>query len=398
MAIQQFKTGLACPTPIEMRVTEVSLQRCRANVRQRPEDAHKGTMGHALLVAGSAGMAGAAVLASRACMRSGVGKCTVCTPRSNNDILQISVPEVIVSAYDDLATPAERSAVVTLCSAEDRRTQRQDEENTEEWKLDFGAYDAVGIGPGLGQSQSSEQLLRMVMHGASSPMVVDADAINLIGKGVVPIGELPEGLIFTPHKKEFERLLGAFREEGGPCREPQGTVAADTVAADTVAVDTVAVDTVAVDTVAVDTVAVDTVAADTVAGMQNGGSHVVASLMDDVMRAMAFAIEVKGYVLLKGHRSALCCHDGEVIYNTTGNAGMATAGSGDVLTGIITGLLARGYEPKVAAMMGMYLHGLAGDLAAEEVGQESLIASDIIKWLPQSIRKLYSDADLTCKQ
>jgi NAD(P)H-hydrate epimerase len=340
-------------------------------------------MGHALLVAGSAGMAGAAVLASRACMRSGVGKCTVCTPRSNNDIMQISVPEVIVSAYDDLATPAERSAVVTLCSAEDCRTQRQDEENTEEWKLDFGAYDAVGIGPGLGQSQSSEQLLRMVMHGASSPMVVDADAINLIGKGVVPIDELPEGLIFTPHKKEFERLLGAFREEGGPCGEPQGTVAADVVA---------------VDVVVADTVAIDVVAADTVAGMQNDGSRMVASQMDDVMRAMAFAIEVKGYVLLKGHRSALCCHDGEVIYNTTGNAGMATAGSGDVLTGIITGLLARGYEPKTAAMMGMYLHGLAGDLAAEEVGQESLIASDIIKWLPQAIRKLYSDADLTCKQ
>ena len=115
MAIQQFKTGLACPTPIEMRVTEVSLQRCRANVRQRPEEAHKGTMGHALLVAGSPGMAGAAVLASRACMRSGVGKCTVCTPRSNNDILQISVPEVIVAAYDDIANPAERSSLMTPC-------------------------------------------------------------------------------------------------------------------------------------------------------------------------------------------------------------------------------------------------------------------------------------------
>jgi len=109
-----------------------------------------------------------------------------------------------------------------------------------------------------------------------------------------------------------------------------------------------------------------------------------------VRRAMAFAMDVKGYVMLKGHRSALCCHDGEVIYNTTGNAGMATAGSGDVLTGIITGLLARGYEPKVAAMMGMYLHGLAGDLAAEEVGQESLIASDIIKFLPKAIGKVYN--------
>ena len=384
MAIQQFKTGLACPTPIEMRVTEVSLQRCRANVRQRPEEAHKGTMGHALLVAGSPGMAGAAVLASRACMRSGVGKCTVCTPRSNNDILQISVPEVIVSAYDDIANPAERSSLMTPCPEKNRRAQLQGKVG--EWKLDLGAYDAVGIGPGLGQSQCSEQLLRMVMGEASRPMVVDADAINLIGKGVVPIDELPEGLIFTPHKKEFERLLGAGLEakfpcgalgtcNALPCGEPQGTVAADAVEDGTVA-------------------GADKEPQGTVAGMQGAG----ASSMADVSRALAFAIEVKGYVLLKGHRSALCCHDGEVIYNTTGNAGMATAGSGDVLTGIITGLLARGYEPKTAAMMGMYLHGLAGDMAAEEVGQESLIASDIIRWLPQAIRKLYSGDDMTSKQ
>ena len=384
MAIQQFKTGLACPTPIEMRVTEVSLQRCRANVRQRPEEAHKGTMGHALLVAGSPGMAGAAVLASRACMRSGVGKCTVCTPRSNNDILQISVPEVIVSAYDDIANPAERSSLMTPCPEKNRRAQLQGKVG--EWKLDFGAYDAVGIGPGLGQSQSSELVLRMAMGNVSGPTVVDADAINLIGKGVVPIDELPEGLIFTPHKKEFERLLGAGLEakfpcgalgtcNALPCGEPQGTVAADAVEDGTVA-------------------GADKETQGTVAGMQGAG----ASSMADVSRALAFAMGVKGYVLLKGHRSALCCHDGEVIYNTTGNAGMATAGSGDVLTGIITGLLARGYEPKTAAMMGMYLHGLAGDMAAEEVGQESLIASDIIRWLPQAIRKLYSGDDMTSKQ
>ena len=393
MAIQQFKTGLACPTPIEMRVTEVSLQRCRANVRQRPEEAHKGTMGHALLVAGSPGMAGAAVLASRACMRSGVGKCTVCTPRSNNDILQISVPEVIVSAYGGLANAAESCRARWQDDAKNRGARWQDEEKTEEWKLDLGAYDAVGIGPGLGQSQCSEQLLRMVMGEASRPMVVDADAINLIGKGVVPIDELPEGLIFTPHKKEFERLLGAGLEakftcgalgtcNALPCGEPQGTVAADAVEDGTVA--------------GADKEPQGTVAGmqSTVAGMQGAG----ASSMADVSRALAFAMGVKGYVLLKGHRSALCCHDSEVIYNTTGNAGMATAGSGDVLTGIITGLLARGYEPKTAAMMGMYLHGLAGDMAAEEVGQESLIASDIIRWLPQAIRKLYSGDDMTSKQ
>lgn len=350
-------TGLSCQPSIEMRVTELTLQRCRANVLQRPEDAHKGTMGHALLVAGSPGMAGAAVLASRACMRSGVGKCTVCTPKGNNDILQISVPEVIVAAYDNMAiagADATPDAGVSGAGASG-------------WKLDLGAYDAVGIGPGLGQSRYSEQILRMVLGGVSVPAVVDADAINLIGKSVMPIGELPEGLIFTPHKKEFERLCGAFHnvqaEDSLPCEEPQGVVTAGEVAC-----------------------------------TQSDDAHTVPLPVDDVKQAMAFAVHVKGYVLLKGHRSALCCHDGEVIYNTTGNAGMATAGSGDVLTGIITGLLARGYEPKVAAMMGMYLHGLAGDIAAEEVGQESLIASDIIKWLPRAIRKLYSYDDVTSKQ
>ncbi len=343
MANQQFTTGLSSLPPIEIRVTEVTLRRCREYVKQRPIDAHKGTMGHALLVAGSPGMAGAAVLASRACMRSGVGKCTVCTPRSNNDILQISVPEVIVAGYDDLLNPAERSALVTLC-----RAQWQGE-NTE---LDFGAYDGVGIGPGLGQSEASEHMVRMVLGNVKGPAVADADAINLIGKGVVPIDKLPKGMIFTPHKKEFERLLGAVQKETSEEKERQGC-GQSTVT-------------------------------------PHGDGHTAALPMDDVRRAMAFAMDVEGYVLLKGHRSALCCHDGEVIYNTTGNAGMATAGSGDVLTGIITGLLARGYEPKVAAMMGMYLHGLAGDLAAEEVGQESLIASDIIKFLPKATGKVYN--------
>ena len=343
MANQQFTTGLSSLPPIVIRITEVTLRRCREYVKQRPIDAHKGTMGHALLVAGSPGMAGAAVLASRACMRSGVGKCTVCTPRSNNDILQISVPEVIVAGYDDLLNPAERSALVTLC-----RAQWQGE-NTE---LDFGAYDGVGIGPGLGQSEASEHMVRMVLDNVKGPAVADADAINLIGKGVVPIDKLPKGMIFTPHKKEFERLLGAVQKETSEEKERQGC------------------------------------GQSTATPHSNG--HTAALPMDDVRRAMAFAMDVEGYVLLKGHRSALCCHDGEVIYNTTGNAGMATAGSGDVLTGIITGLLARGYEPKVAAMMGMYLHGLAGDLAAEEVGQESLIASDIIKFLPKATGKVYN--------
>ena len=101
-------------------------------------------------------------------------------------------------------------------------------------------------------------------------------------------------------------------------------------------------------------------------------------------KARQLAERIQGYVVLKGHFTAICLPDGHVIFNSTGNAGMATAGSGDVLTGIITGLLARGYKQREACMLGVYLHGLAGDLAAEELGEESLIASDIIAFLPKA--------------
>lgn len=313
MAIQDFMSGLWCVPPVEMKVSELTLQRCRGLVVQRPVDAHKGTMGHALLVAGSHGMAGAAVLATRACLRSGVGKCTVCTAARNNDILQISVPEAIVTHYDGGAD------------------------------VSLGGYDALGIGPGLGQKPEAVGMVMETLRQTEIPTVVDADAINILAKAF-ELEKLPQGLIFTPHKKEFERL-----EEG------KGTL--------------------------------------TGTGTRTGtgtGKETIAFPADDVTRAMAFAMDVKGYVLLKGHRSALCCHDGELIYNSTGNAGMATAGSGDVLTGIITGLLARGYDRKTAAALGMYVHGLAGDLAAEELGMESLIATDIIRFLPQALKKIYS--------
>ena len=316
MAIQDFMSGLWCMPVAEVKVTELTLQRCRGMVEQRPVDAHKGTMGHALLVAGSRGMAGAAVLAARACLRSGVGKCTVSTAASNNDILQISVPEAIVSHYDEAVRTA---AAVSL-----------------------EGYDALGIGPGLGQQPATAEMVMQTLRQTPLPTVVDADAINILAKALEP-EKLPEGLIFTPHKKEFERLATGTLTGTGT-----GTGALAT------------------------------------------GKSTVAFPADDVTRAMGFAMDVKGYVLLKGHRSALCCHDGELIYNSTGNAGMATAGSGDVLTGIITGLLARGYDRKTAAALGMYVHGLAGDLAAEELGMESLIATDIIRFLPQALKKIYS--------
>ena len=107
-------------------------------------------------------------------------------------------------------------------------------------------------------------------------------------------------------------------------------------------------------------------------------------------RAREMAVKTEGYIILKGHYSALCAPDGRVYFNSTGNSGMATAGSGDTLTGILTALLARGYSRLDACLLGMYLHGLAGDIAAEVKGKESLIASDITESLPMAFRRLES--------
>ena len=216
----------------------------RAHIRHRGEFVNKGMMGHALLVAGSYGMAGA----------SGVGKLSVATPRLNSAIMQISVPEAVLRIDEDNAVFSEA--------------------------IDATDYDALAIGPGLGQQETT--------------------AIAMITQ-----------IRRTPGS-DYERL----------------------------------------------------------------------------QRCSEMAKSLHAYIILKGHYSALCLPDGHVIFNTTGNSGMATAGSGDVLTGILLGLLARGYQPADAAMMGMYLHGLAGDLAAKALGKESLIASDLIEHLPQAFMRL----------
>ncbi len=267
-------------------------------MKPRDEFAHKGNMGHALLVAGSHGMAGAAILATRACLRSGAGKVTIHTPLCNSDIMQITVPE----------------AIVQIDRGEESFTQA----------TDTNKYSALGIGPGLGVTENTAIALMTQVRSARVPVVVDADAINILASHRAWLQQLPDGIIFTPHPREMDRLL-------------------DTPPADD---------------------------------------------YDRLMKASDMAQRLRVYVLLKGHYSALCLPNGNILFNSTGNAGMATAGSGDVLTGIITALLARGYSQQDAAIVGMYLHGLAGDLAVQETGMESLIASDIINHLPQAFRML----------
>ena len=281
----------------EAHSTILDEQTIRNMMKARSDFAHKGTMGHAMLIAGSYGMAGAAILAAKACLRSGVGKVTVHTPRKNNDIMQISVPEAIVQ-------------------------QDRNEECYSEPANTTGC-NAAGIGPGLGTADSSAVALMTQIRSTKMPMVIDADALNILATHRAWLGQLPEGIIFTPHPKELDRLCDV-----SPTND-----------------------------------------------------------YDRLMRARDLAQRLHGYVILKGHHSALCMPNGHIIFNSTGNSGMATAGSGDVLTGIITALLARGYSPEEAAKAGMYLHGLAGDYAARDLGVESLIASDIIAYLPKAFHK-----------
>ncbi len=269
----------------------------RPLLRSRSRFAHKGTMGHALLVAGSRGMAGAAILAARAAFRSGVGKVSVHTPYANNDILQISVPEAIMEMDIDQEY---------ISSA-----------------IDASNYQAIGIGPGLGQNRYTEVPLHDYITQQAAPMVLDADALNLLAEHREWLADLPTDCILTPHPKELERLVGHC-----------------------------------------------------------------ANSYDRMNRARGLAISHHCFVILKGHYTMVCAPTGEVFFNTTGNPGMATAGSGDVLTGILTSLLAQGYLSSEAAILGVWLHGLAADIAASTLSEESLTASDIINHLPHAFRSL----------
>ena len=271
----------------------------RSLLLPRDPFAHKSTMGNALLVAGSYGIAGAAVLAAKACLRAGVGKLTVHTPRRNVAIVQSTVPEAVL--HIDREETIFSEAVPTE------------------------SFQAMAIGPGLGTSEQTAIAMIAQLRRAQCPVVADADALNILAAKHAWMQQLPKGIIITPHPKELERLEGQCTDS-----------------------------------------------------------------YERLSKARMLAERLQGYVVLKGHYTAICMPDGHIAFNTTGNAGMATAGSGDVLTGVLLGLLARGYQQREACLLGVYLHGLAGDLAAEELGEESLIASDIINYLPKAFAALHA--------
>lgn len=272
--------------------------RCLKDKRQfRSKFQHKGHFGHALLIAGSKGKMGAAVLAAKAALRSGIGLLTVHVPIDGYSIIQTAVPEAMACIDESMTR---------FC-------------NPNETIL----YQAIGVGPGIGQKQSTQNALSGMLKSVHKPMVLDADALNILANNPQEINHIPENSILTPHPKEFERLVGHFH-----------------------------------------------------------------SFEEMWQKQKAFAQKHKLIVIVKGAHTAICLPNGKTIYNSTGNPGMATAGSGDVLTGVIMALLAQGYEPQNAAIVGVFAHGLAADMAAAEKGQIGLIASDIVDFLPKAFNEI----------
>ncbi|ADV43435.1 NAD(P)H-hydrate dehydratase [Bacteroides helcogenes] len=266
-------------------------------VKLRARFAHKGDFGSALLIAGSQGMAGASVLAARACLRSGVGLLTVHVPFCNNFIVQTSVPEA--------------------------KTELDISDTCFTAPADTDDYQAVGIGPGLGRAVETESALLEQIDLCQTPMVVDADALNILGEKRSYIGRLPKGSILTPHSKELERLVGKCQNS-----------------------------------------------------------------YDRLMKARELAKTAGVYIILKGAYSAIISPSGKCWFNITGNPGMATGGSGDVLTGVLLALLAQGYETEIAVRLGTYVHGLAGDIACKKQGTTAMTAGDIVNALPMAWRML----------
>ena len=266
-------------------------------IHPRPKFSHKGNYGHALIIGGSYGKMGAATLAAKSCLRAGVGLLTVHIPKCGYWIIQVSVPEAMVSVDEDVEV---FSGI-----------------------KETAMYNAIGVGPGIGTDENTQQGLKLLVQQVNAPMVLDADALNILGENRTWLAFLPKGSILTPHPGEFTRLAG------------------------------------------------------------NPSSSYNAYIMQ-----RDFAVKHGVYVVLKGAHTSIATPDGEVYFNSTGNPGMATGGSGDILTGIITSILAQGYSPKQAALLGVYLHGLAGDIAASEMGENSLIAEDITNCLGKAYKEL----------
>jgi ADP-dependent NAD(P)H-hydrate dehydratase / NAD(P)H-hydrate epimerase len=270
----------------------------KRSYRPRQKFDHKGTFGHALLIAGSYGKGGAAVLAAKAALAAGTGLLSCHIPSINYNMHQVSVPEAMV-------IPDENEHYFT-------------------GPKDISPYSAIAIGPGLGKEAATQNGLKLLIQNSSRPVIFDADALNILAENPTWLSFLPPGSILTPHVGELERFTGKCK---------------------------------------------------------NGWER--------LEKTREMALKFRCFIILKGAHTAIVCPDKQTIFNSTGNPGMATGGSGDVLTGILLGLLAQGYSSLYSCMAGVFLHGLAADIAASRKPFESIIASDMIFHLPKAMQKAW---------
>ncbi len=270
---------------------------CSLLLKRRNKFAHKGNFGHALLISGSYGKMGAAVLAAQACIRSGSGLLTTHIPKVGYQIMQTAVPENMLSIDDS--------------------------EEVFSKTPDLSFYNAIAVGPGLGKNKSTQNALKLLIQNSSIPIIFDADAINILGENKTWIPFIPKGSILTPHPKEFERIAGKSSDN-----------------------------------------------------------------FERNKLQREFSIKNQVYVILKGAFTCITTPRGQCFFNPTGNPGMATGGSGDVLTGILLGLKAQNYSSFNASALAVYLHGSAGDIAAKKYGYEAMKAGDIVECLGKAFKKL----------
>jgi hydroxyethylthiazole kinase-like uncharacterized protein yjeF len=264
---------------------------------------HKGTFGHVHLIAGATGRMGAAVLATKAALRSGVGLVTAQVPGEGLPIIQVAAPEA-------MCVPDEGGNMLTTL-------------------MSVAGSTAIGAGPAMGMDDGTARLLKRIIQDASVPLVLDADALNILAANPTWLAFLPPGTILTPHPKEFDRLAG-------------GT---------------------------------------------STNAH------ERLQRARDLAFRNRCIVVLKGRYTAIIDPRGKVVFNPTGNPGMAKGGSGDVLTGLLAGLLAQGMDPLRSALLGVYLHGLAGDVAAAHRSMDGMTAGDLVEALPEAWRHLRNSSE-----
>ncbi len=266
-------------------------------ITPRPKFSHKGSFGHALLIAGSTTLPGAAVIASKACLRSGAGLLTVHSTKAVINHVIDALPEAMSSIDNNERYISELP--------------------------DLKKYDVVAIGPGIGTNDETQQVIKKLFNYNSASLILDADAINILSENKTWLAFLPPESILTPHPKEFDRLTQKHDDD-----------------------------------------------------------------FERFKTAQYFALNNKCILILKGTHTVICMPDGSSYFNSSGNAGLAKGGSGDTLTGVILGLIARGYTAPKAALIGVYIHGYAADLCLKKSSKESILASDVIDNLGKAFKKL----------